>query len=102
MSVGNDVLQGLTGIVKHKLCAACKVFRDMFKESARKGGGICWGITLEQAEQDNWIGLQQMIEECVQPCLARNYSPASAQTVLDAVSTTQDLCKAIVKIFCVG
>ena len=26
MSLGNDVLQGLMGIVKHKLCAACKVF----------------------------------------------------------------------------
>ncbi len=33
------------------------------------------------------------------PCLARNYSPASARMVLDAVSTTQDLCKEIVKIF---
>jgi hypothetical protein len=98
MSVGNDVLQGLTGIVKHKLCAAGKVFRDMFKEFARKGGGICWGITLEQAEQVNWIGLPQMIEEYVRPCLARNYSPASAQTVLDDVSTTQDLCKANVEI----
>ncbi len=53
---------------------------------------------MEQAEQVNRIGLPQMIEEYVRPCLARNYSPASARTVLDAVSTTQDLCKAIVKI----
>ncbi len=78
MSVGNVVLQGLTGIVKHKLCAVREVFQDMFKESARKGGGIRWGITLEQAEQVNQIGLPQMIEEYVRPCLAHNYSPASA------------------------
>jgi hypothetical protein len=37
----------------------------MFKESARKGGGICWGITLEQAEQVKQIGLPQMIEDYV-------------------------------------
>jgi hypothetical protein len=98
MSVGNYVLQGLTGMVKHKLCAAREVFRDVFNESARKGGGIRWGITLEQAEQVNCIGLPRMIDEYVRHCIARNYSPASAQSVLNAVSTTQDLCKAIVEI----
>ncbi len=97
MSVGNDVLQKLMGIVKHKLCAACEVFLDVFNESARKGGGISWGITLEQAEQVNCIGLSRMIDEYVQPCFVRNYSPASVQSVLNAVSTTQDLCKAIVE-----
>jgi hypothetical protein len=53
---------------------------------------------LEQAEQVNCIGLPGMIDEYVQPCFVRNHSPASAQSVLNAVSTTQDLCKAIVEI----
>jgi hypothetical protein len=53
---------------------------------------------LEQAEQVNCISLPWMIDEYVQPCFVHSYSPASAQSVLNAVSTTQDLYKAIVEI----
>ncbi len=37
MSVGNDVLQGLMGIVKHKLCAACKGFETYSMSLQGKG-----------------------------------------------------------------
>ena len=56
MTVRAAVVKHLTSMVKHRLCKARNVFSSAFKESARKMGGVRWGVYHEICEQINRIG----------------------------------------------
>jgi hypothetical protein len=68
----------LTIMVKHKTNKARKVFREKFGETPLKTGTVRWYIMIEMAAQVDRIGLERIIKEYVDVCVAKKYSVNSA------------------------
>ena len=98
MNTAKKVLKQLTKMVQHKLCKARTFFRSLYNEAPRKGGGVRWGIELEHCEQVNRLGLGELIEKYVKPCVAEAYSEKSSKKLIKAVKEPQEMAKAIVEI----
>ena len=98
MTIGSRVLKNFTKMVKYPMCQTRIIFRNCFGESARKGGGVRWGIEVEHAEQTNRIGLPRLLKEYVEPCVEGKYSEKSSKKQLAVLKDSQNMCKAMVQI----
>lgn len=98
MSVGADAVKHLSAMVKYQLCKARNVFLSAFSESAKKTGGVRWGVFHEVCEQINRIGLSDLRDKYASVCFENEWSPNSAQKFLESIADTYDFCIASVEI----
>ena len=66
---------------------------SLYNEAPRQGGGVRWGIELEHCEQVNRLGLGELIEKYVKPCVAEAYSEKSSKKLIKAVKEPQEMAK---------
>jgi hypothetical protein len=98
MTVGADAVKHLSGMVKFQLCKARNVFFSKFGESAKKNGGVRWGVFHELCEQTNRIGLANLRDEYASVCLANEWSKSSAGNFLESIADDYNFCIASVEI----
>lgn len=98
MTVGANAVKHLSAMVKYQLCKARNVFFKAFGESAKKTGGVRWGVHHELCEQINRIGLADLRDNYASVCFANEWSPNSAEKFLESIAHEYDFCMATVEI----
>ena len=92
MTVGAAVVKHLTSMVKHRLCKARNIFSAIFKESARKTGGVPWGVYHEMCEQINRIGPAKIRDKYASICARNNWSEKSSKKFVSVIEDIHDFC----------
>ena len=88
----------ITAACSATLCKAKGLFKGMYNERIRIGGGVRWGIEHEQAEQLNRLGVVSVRDNFIRPCVTNKYSEKSTKKALRATKDPQDVAKITVEL----
>ena len=97
LTVGEEVVKHSSAMVKHDLCQARNVHRSMTGESAKKRGGVRWGVEGEAIEQLDRVGLDTMLAYGIR-CRDNKWSEASAAKLVDSIEDPHDRAVAMVEL----
>ena len=102
LTVGEEVIKAVTGMVKYSLCKARTLFLLTFKEPAKKRSGVRWGVEHELVSQLDRLGVQRLVNEYASVCSKNKWSENSANKLINSVDDPIDLAVAMVELAAVA